>query len=371
NNYSTPQSLLFGNFMFKKRYRAEGAVTSIICGIITGIFMISFAGAAFVVIIYQPLGSQDALGIQEFSDTDGYLLSQDFEDHGLSISATVSNGTYDPKSILGALQVSTYLKDEGISSVSRFSQGVLKSLTETSISCTGAAPPPGAFQIGTDNGINFQCPDIDYSTVLLGVNFEVLITINFTQLSPGPAGSHALTSSNLEVKNAVHIAVSIGEPLETVLQYSPFFSLWPDLHLRGALSFSNMFMVNNIGKEVEQHSVLGGFSVLGGLWTASSGVFTMIFGTSILLVVFGIKPLSIYGLIHTFSWGQVSLADGQALSSAEQHHTVAILREHLMDIGDTKMNGAESPDGIREADGVRDSLIPGRRTDDVEMSFRH
>ncbi|KAF9443378.1 hypothetical protein P691DRAFT_764326 [Macrolepiota fuliginosa MF-IS2] len=365
-------------------------------------FMISFAGAAFVMIICQPLGSQNILGIQEFSSTGDYLLSQGIEDHGLSILATVGDGNYDSKSILGALQVLAYSESHDIG-----------------ISCT--ASPLRTLQTETENGIIFLCPDVNNPYVLIGADFEVLITVNFTRLSP--AHSSAPTSHNLELKNAVQIAVGMGEPFEAALQYLSFFLLWPDLHLRGALSFSTMFVVNNTGlskfgitkyrqiavgsigpvfpnltpsvvgtnisslrlfsprnlsylrrqysKEVQQHSVLGGFSVLGGLWTAFSGVFAMIFGTSILLVVFGIKPLSIYGLIHAFTRGQVSLADGQALSSVEQSRTIALLREHLMDIDGAEVNGAEGQDGAREADGGHHSLIPERRTDDVEMCLRH
>jgi len=42
-------------------------------------------------------------------------------------------------------------------------------------------------------------------------------------------------------------------------------------------------------KEVKQSTILTGTSILGGLWTFMTGFFSLIFGSSLLLVVFG-KP---------------------------------------------------------------------------------
>ncbi len=83
--------------------------------------------------------------------------------------------------------------------------------------------------------------------------------------------------------------------------------------------------------EVEQEylegSVLNGFAFVGGVWTLINGTFAAIFGSTLLLVLFGalnsnisglnsvlewspgIKPLSIYGIAHFFRSGRASLAD--------------------------------------------------------------
>jgi len=42
-------------------------------------------------------------------------------------------------------------------------------------------------------------------------------------------------------------------------------------------------------KDVEQSTIIGGTSILGGLWTFMTGIFSLIFGSSLLLVLFG-KP---------------------------------------------------------------------------------
>jgi len=44
--------------------------------------------------------------------------------------------------------------------------------------------------------------------------------------------------------------------------------------------------------------------------------------------------MSVYGLVHLLQGGRVSLVDGTPLTDEEQARTVAILQEHLMDVGD-------------------------------------
>jgi len=60
--------------------------------------------------------------------------------------------------------------------------------------------------------------------------------------------------------------------------------------------------------------------------------------------------MSVYGLVHLLQGGGVSLAEGTPLSDEEQARTVAILREHLMDVGDhDTVNIAESGNALNEA----------------------
>ncbi|KAH8804044.1 hypothetical protein DL96DRAFT_1823107 [Flagelloscypha sp. PMI_526] len=53
-----------------------------------------------------------------------------------------------------------------------------------------------------------------------------------------------------------------------------------------------------IVREYNNHSVLGVFADLGGIWTFVNGVFALIFGGSLLYFLFGIKPLSRFGIVH-------------------------------------------------------------------------
>lgn len=77
--------------------------------------------------------------------------------------------------------------------------------------------------------------------------------------------------------------------------------------------------------------------------------------------------MSVYGLVHLLQGSRVSLAEGSSLTDEEQIRTVAILREHLMDVGDPDAEGlAESSDvsnelGVIESQG--DTMLERRDTD--------
>ena len=45
--------------------------------------------------------------------------------------------------------------------------------------------------------------------------------------------------------------------------------------------------MNELEKEVRQSTLLDGTSLLGGVWTFMTGIFSLIFGSSLLLVAFG------------------------------------------------------------------------------------
>jgi len=75
----------------------------------------------------------------------------------------------------------------------------------------------------------------------------------------------------------------------------------------------------------------------------------------------------VYGLVHLLQGSHVSLAEGSSLTDEEQIRTVAILREHLIDVGDPDVEGlAESSDvsnelGVIESQG--DTMLERRDTD--------
>ena len=76
--------------------------------------------------------------------------------------------------------------------------------------------------------------------------------------------------------------------------------------------------------------------------------------------------MSVYGFVHLLQGGRVSLAEGTPLTNGEQMRTVAILREHLMDVGDHDAEGlVESTNGSNEA-GVIESQVSERQDTDLE-----
>lgn len=54
----------------------------------------------------------------------------------------------------------------------------------------------------------------------------------------------------------------------------------------------------HVSVEYREKSVLSGLAAVGGFWTVLNGLFATIFGTTLLFVLFGSKPLSTFGLIH-------------------------------------------------------------------------
>lgn len=146
-----------------------------------------------------------------------------------------------------------------------------------------------------------------------------------------------------------------------------------------------------VEQEYSESTVLSGLALVGGVWTFVNGLFAAVFGSTLLLVLFGmycllssagqqltpfgigIKPLSIYGLIHIFQRQRGSLVDqGYNLPPEELNRTVGILREHLFDVGDIE-SGSSQVD--RSVSNTRGSLGQGGRDDadgtDSEALLQH
>ena len=65
--------------------------------------------------------------------------------------------------------------------------------------------------------------------------------------------------------------------------------------------------------------------------------------------------MSVYGLVHLLQGGRVSLTEGTPLIDEEQARTVAILREHLMDVGDHDAEGLGESGNVSNEAGVIES----------------
>jgi hypothetical protein len=70
----------------------------------------------------------------------------------------------------------------------------------------------------------------------------------------------------------------------------------------------------------------------------------------------GIKPLSIYGLIHLFQSRRSLVDGGYTLSAEEQSRTIAVLREHLLDEDDRDMEAGEVDEDKDQDDEERRKL---------------
>jgi len=79
--------------------------------------------------------------------------------------------------------------------------------------------------------------------------------------------------------------------------------------------------------------------------------------------------MSVYGFVHLLQGGRVSLAEGTPLTDDEQIRTVAILREHLMDVGDHSAEGLDKSANGSNEEGViepHESLISEYQDTDLE-----
>ena len=83
--------------------------------------------------------------------------------------------------------------------------------------------------------------------------------------------------------------------------------------------------------------------------------------------------MSVYGFVHLLQGGRVSLAEGTSLTGEEQMRIVALLREHLMDVGDDNAEGpADSGNGSNEAGMIEshEDLMSERRDIDLERGYQ-
>lgn len=91
-------------------------------------------------------------------------------------------------------------------------------------------------------------------------------------------------------------------------------------------------------------SVVDGFASIGGIWTFVNGIFACTFGSTLLLIAFERKPLSIYGLIHALQGGgELHLDPADQLPSDEREKVVVLLYKHLLDTGNSAAASTDAP----------------------------
>ncbi|KAF9521515.1 hypothetical protein CPB83DRAFT_887917 [Crepidotus variabilis] len=99
----------------------------------------------------------------------------------------------------------------------------------------------------------------------------------------------------------------------------------------------------NSGKSREDYqnqSVFSGFSQVGGLWTFFAGIFAAVFGTSTMRILFGLKPLAIFGLAHSFQKSKLREACNAEYPRVQQDLSalpvdrgiLSLMHDHLLDV---------------------------------------
>jgi len=74
--------------------------------------------------------------------------------------------------------------------------------------------------------------------------------------------------------------------------------------------------------------------------------------------------MSVYGFVHLLQGGRVSLAEGTPLTDEEQMRIVALLREHLMDVGD------DNAKGLEDSGNASNEVVSERPDIDLERGFQ-
>ncbi|KAF9033462.1 hypothetical protein BDZ89DRAFT_551337 [Hymenopellis radicata] len=113
--------------------------------------------------------------------------------------------------------------------------------------------------------------------------------------------------------------------------------------------------------DYREDSVLSGLSQVGGFWTLVNGLLAFVFGSRLVMIFFGVKPLSTFGLIHSFSRVDVSDSYPRILSEGDlpesQRGVVAFMRDHMLDLGPVEaFNDVESR-GERDVE-MEERMIP-------------
>ncbi|KIJ91264.1 hypothetical protein K443DRAFT_686171 [Laccaria amethystina LaAM-08-1] len=113
----------------------------------------------------------------------------------------------------------------------------------------------------------------------------------------------------------------------------------------------------HLSVEYREKSVLSGIAAVGGFWTVLNGLFATIFGTTLLFVLVGSKPLSTFGLIHKIPKFRPVRADERyrnLLSESQSDKGMLdYIHDHFVDLGPFEDNrpvneitnpGTSSPD---------------------------
>ncbi|KAF9017242.1 hypothetical protein BDZ89DRAFT_1074931 [Hymenopellis radicata] len=99
--------------------------------------------------------------------------------------------------------------------------------------------------------------------------------------------------------------------------------------------------------DYREKSVWVGLSAVGGFWTSLNGFFALLFGTSLLRILFDVKPLSTFGLLHKFKGARLGEYPSVFSEGTTPPGLIAYLRDHFIDISPI---GSDEASDRRRAD---------------------
>ncbi|KAF5349600.1 hypothetical protein D9756_008908 [Leucocoprinus leucothites] len=190
----------------------------------------------------------------------------------------------------------------------------------------------------------------------LSVAEEIVETMQPTIVRPGIHVSGVVTPlfrkpfNTRSIRSAVFgIPGSKGEPMYTLYKINELLPnpSPPDVNISRTASLRLVLhRPTSTLTEVDarEDTVFSGLGFIGGIWTAVNGIYAAIFGSTLLLVLFGTKPLSVYGLVHLFNKKLPNLYTDKSLeiTQADRDDVHRIIRQHLLDVDNDEASSQHS-----------------------------
>ncbi|KAH8825534.1 hypothetical protein DL96DRAFT_117036 [Flagelloscypha sp. PMI_526] len=118
-------------------------------------------------------------------------------------------------------------------------------------------------------------------------------------------------------------------------------------------------------REYTDRTVIDALASIGGIWTFGNGLFTLVFGGSLLYFLLGLRPLSRFGFVHLFLRGRLREATREQYPNF--HHeggqpgeaeagVVSFIRQHLLGVVEDDEEERERKKRRREWERQRDEM---------------
>ncbi|KAF8895219.1 hypothetical protein BD779DRAFT_1498193 [Infundibulicybe gibba] len=190
-------------------------------------------------------------------------------------------------------------------------------------------------------------------SVIVSMTRSTEDVVKNTEPIPLHPGSHILVSARRELRQQFsNLALSalglFGSPrtfwVTKVTSILPDFS--PLIPRDNNTATLRIYLQNDmrdwvVVEDYREKAIWDGFASVGGFWTFFDGLFAIVFGSGLMLVVFGAKPIGFFGIVHQFqkkrlrhAWNvdfpKIKTEGGTP--GTEEAGLVAFLRERLIDI---------------------------------------
>ncbi|PPQ69743.1 hypothetical protein CVT26_014018 [Gymnopilus dilepis] len=133
-------------------------------------------------------------------------------------------------------------------------------------------------------------------TLVPGINMLGCVTYELRQTFKNSFAPDLGLSNSYDTFAVSKMVYTIPDPLASTSSSSVKQS--PDISTFRVFLQNDMSDLRTLQSYKEQDT-LSGFAAVGGLWTFLSGIFAAIFGSSLLRILFGVKPISLTGVAHS------------------------------------------------------------------------